>query len=287
MTQFLWNGFAAGLSYAAVALAVTLVFGLARVVHFAVADFAMVAAMVTVASYQSWESWLLSAALGVATALAMSVASERLVFRFTFGKPINGFLASLAMMFVLRAFVVDRFGPDSRTVVPPFDGTSKIAGVFVRHQIAVNAGLTLLLIGITYAVLQGTRYGMSLRAIADDRRGAWLMGVPVKRVISLSFVLSGTAVALVGFIMSTTGAVDSLTGNGYVLRGFAAALIGGLGNIHGALVAGMLVGIAEHLAIGYGNPGWSQVYLFGIVIALLLFRPEGLWRGAAGAEVHG
>lgn len=286
MSQIVVNGISSGLTYALVALAVTLIFGLARVVHFAVADFAMATAFVMVAVAESTGSWTIGVLVATAVALGLSVVSDRAVFRFTARKPVMGFLASLGLILMIRALVGVIFGTDGKSPAPPFHGSFEIFGVLVRNQVLVNALVVAGAIAAVYGLLERTQFGLSLKAVADSKVGAALMGVRVTSMVSAAFIITGFLIVLIAWVMATAGSLETTTANAYLLKGFAAALIGGLGSIYGALVAGLVVGIVENLAVGYGPEGWTNIFIFGAVIAILLIRPEGLWQQGQVEEVQ-
>jgi branched-chain amino acid transport system permease protein len=130
-----------------------------------------------------------------------------------------------------------------------------------------------------------TRYGKALRAVSDDRAAAELMGIPVRLIILSAFIAGSALAGIGGWIVLTSGSITPFVGENYLLRGFAVALIGGLGNIQGAALAGIGLGIAESLAAGYVSPGWNDAYVFAAMIVILLWRPTGLAGGAEGAHL--
>lgn len=283
--QHLYNGVAIGAVYGLIALAITLVYGLSRIIHFAVGEFLMIGALVAWATFQSTTSFLLAFIAALVATVALGLTAERTMFRFTYNEPTAGFIVSLGLIILLQNFAVEVWGSDGRSVVPPIQDVLNVGGVIIRGQTLANVGIALGALAACYAVLERTRLGKSLRAVADDREAAALMGIPVRTTILVTFLISSALIAVSGWIVLTISTVSPFVGLSFALRGFAIALIGGLGNIKGAAAAGLLLGMAESVAAGYFDPGWRDVYVFGFVVLVLLVRPTGIGRGVEGAKL--
>jgi branched-chain amino acid transport system permease protein len=117
-----------------------------------------------------------------------------------------------------------------------------------------------------------------VRACAEDRDAAALMGIPVDWVIAVTFGLGGALAATAGGLFASTNVIHAYIGASLLLKGFAVALVGGLGNIEGAVVAALIIGITETMAAGYLQPEWRDGYTFALMILILLWRPTGLFR---------
>jgi branched-chain amino acid transport system permease protein len=164
-------------------------------------------------------------------------------------------------------------------------GVRDIGGVIFRDQTLFNTGLALVVLAVFYLALARTRWGKALRATADNREAAALMGIPVRTLTTSTFILGSLLAGVAGWIVLTLSSISPYSGGSFVLRGFAVALIGGLGNIKGAAIAGIGLGVAESLAAGYLDPGWSEAYVLGLVILVLLIRPTGLAASVEGAKL--
>jgi branched-chain amino acid transport system permease protein len=135
-------------------------------------------------------------------------------------------------------------------------------------------------VGIIAALFLGlryTRFGRVIRACAEDREAAALMGIPVDRVITGTFVLGGMLAALAGALVASIFTIDPYIGARFLLKGFAVALVGGLGNVEGAVIAALLVGTIETMGAGYFAAEWRDGYTFALLILILLARPRGLF----------
>ena len=285
LIQFTYDGVTIGAVYALIALGITLVYGLSRIIHFAVGELTMVGAFMAWGVHDAGGSFVLAFVVAVVGMALVGLATERMMFRFTVEAPLAGFIVSLGLIIFLQAMAVEVWGADTRSVRAPISGALSWDTIVFRKQTLLNTAIALIALVTFYVVLERTKVGKALRALADDRETAALMGVPVRTIIMLTFIVSAALTGVAGWIILTLGSISPYVGSSYVLRGFAVALIGGLGNVKGAAVAGLGLGIAESLAIGYGQPSWSQLYVFALVIVVLMWRPTGLAKGSAGAHL--
>jgi branched-chain amino acid transport system permease protein len=256
--QQFYNGVSLGAIYALIAVGITLVYGLSRIIHFAVGELVMLGA------FASWEIhratgnyWLALAAAALALAI-IGLITERTVFRFTLQSPLTGFIVSLGLILILQGAAVLVWTSNPKYAMPPFQGSWNLPGVVIIVQTAVNIALVTGVLAVCYLVLMRTRYGRALRAVSDDRGAAALVGIPVQAVIVGAFVAGSALAGIAGWLVLTNGSITPFVGESYLLRGFAVALIGGLGNVPGAVVAGVGLGVAESLAAGYVSPGWND-----------------------------
>ena len=225
--------------------------------------------------------------MGAATlSLAIiGLITERGIFRFTFNAPLTGFIVSLGLILILQGAAIYIWTANPQYIQPPFAGSWDLGGFIMVIQTAFNISLVVILLALCYVVLMRTRWGKALRAVSDDRGAAALMGIPVRLVITGAFVVGAALAGVAGWLILTNGSITPFIGENYLLRGFAVALIGGLGNIPGAALAGLGLGIAESLAAGYVSAGWNDAYVFGMMILVLLWRPTGIAGGGEGAKI--
>lgn len=285
LLQQVYNGLAIGSIYALIAVGITLVYGLSRIIHFAVGELVMFGAFTT------WEVQRLTGSytLGfIAAAIVMAVVgilTERLVFRFTLKTPLTGFIVSLGLILVFQGLAVVFWTANTQYVLPPLQGAWDLGAFIMIKQTLLNIVLALAVLTACYIVLMRTKYGKALRAVSDDQGAAALMGIPVQRVITSAFIAGSVLCGVAGWLVLSAGSISPHVGDSYLLRGFAVALIGGLGSVSGAAIAGIGLGIAESLAAGYVSSGWTDAYVFGLMIAILLWRPTGLAKGSEGAHI--
>ncbi len=287
--QQLFNAFMRSGVYALVALGITVIFGLTGIVKFSIGELLTLGAFL---SFAFWHNDRLTFIPGVPpippfflavllAALAIAVLSlmlERAAFRFTVDQPINGFIVSLGLILVLQNLVIEFWGTEQRAIQPVFAGVWEWGGVRMPVQRWFVVWVTVGLIATLFLGLRFTKYGRAMRACAEDRDAAALMGIPVSWVIAGTFALGGALAATAGGLLASTFPITPYTGTQYLLKGFAVALVGGLGNVEGAVVAALLVGTTETMGAAYLAGEWRDAYTFGLMILILLARPTGLFR---------
>ncbi len=283
--QYAFNGIAMGAVYAMIAAGITLVYGLSRIIHFAVGELVMFGAFVALAVWKATGSFTLALATAIPALALIGLITERVVFRFTLKEPLTGFIVSLGLILVFQGTAVEIWTANPQYSQPPLQGSWDLLGLFVRKQSVLNLAIAAVVLAGCYFVLLKTTAGKSVRAVSDDPEASSLMGIPVKKIIMATFIVGSALAGIAGCIVMTVGFINPYIGAVYLLRGFAVALIGGLGNIQGAAIAGIGLGVAESLAAGYVGPGWTDAYVFGTAVLILLWRPTGLAGGAEGAKI--
>jgi branched-chain amino acid transport system permease protein len=285
LTQFfqqLFNALRISGVYALVALGITVIFGLTGIVKFSIGELLTLGAFLT---FSFWDNDRLVFYLAVpAAALSVGMLTlllERAAFRHTLEQPINGFIVSLGLILVLQNVVVEAWGDEARAIPPVFEAIWEVGGVRMPAHDWFIIAVTAALIVVLFGGLRFTKYGRAVRACAEDRDAAALMGIPVGLVIAGTFALGGALAATSGGLLATMGTIHPYLGAQYLLKGFAVALVGGLGSIEGAVVAAIIVGTTETMAAGYLYTEWRDAYTFGLMVLVLLIRPTGLF-GAAG-----
>lgn len=285
LAQHVLNGLVTGSVYALVALGVTLVYGLTRLVNFAHGE------IVTVGAFVGWTlidgGWPFGVALlgaGLAGG-ALGVAMERGAFRFTRATPINGFILSLGLIFVFHGVLVELYGDETRTVVPPVEGVLRVGDLQISYQRLVVIGIAAVLAAALFAILRFTNTGRAIRAFAEDPDTTALMGVDTDRLITMVFLIGSALAGVAGALVLTLFGVTIDLGALFVIKAFAVSLIGGLGSPQGAVVAGLAVGLSEVLGGAYISTSWTEFFGYAVMIGILMIRPSGLFKGAQGAHV--
>ena len=279
------NGVVNGSVYALIAIGVTLVYGLTRLINFAHGE------LVTVGGFAAWSAMSAGvpfvAALLIAAAVggAVSVGMERGGFRFTRKNPINGFILSLGLIFVIEGLIVERYGDTLHRIDEPLHGTLRVGDVQVAYQrlIVVGVGLALTLALMYY--LKASKAGRATRAYAEDPSAAALMGINTDALVTGVFLIGGVLAGAAGALLLTLFGVTVTLGGAFVVKAFVVSLIGGLGSVAGAATAGLAVGLAETLGGAYISSRWTDGCGYGLVMVILLVRPSGLFKGAEGAHV--
>jgi branched-chain amino acid transport system permease protein len=260
-----------------------MIYGILGLINFAQGEIYMCGAFVTVLLLATGQvNFYLACALGMAAAAVLGVVLEWVAFRPLRGtNPLVPLISAIGASIFLQSLALLLFGPENRPFPIQFTFSSiKIAGVSVSVlQIAILAAalgfMALLVLFVRY-----TTYGKAIMACALDRETARLMGINVDRMVSLTFlvgsVLSGAAgIMMAIYYNATYPRMGFLPG----LKAFSAAVLGGVGNIPGAILGGLLLGVAESLGAAYISSGFKDAIAFAILILVLLLRPQGILRG--------
>lgn len=288
MSQLLWNGIFVGSFYALVALGYSMVYGIIKLLNFAHGDlymvgaftgFALLGTLGGLANSSSLLALLVVLLVTMVTTGAAGVVLERVAYRPLRNAPrlavlITAVGASFAIEYGMRIGA----GPNPRVYPVRLEGTSiDVLGARVTvQQLVLIAVAALLMFGLQRYVM-GSRSGRAMRAIALDRRTALLMGINVDRVISRTFFL-GSALAGAAGVMAGAyyGKIDFLMGFSIGLKAFTAAVIGGIGNIPGAMLGGLTLGLLESFGTHWLGGEWRDVFSFGCLILFLTIRPTGI-----------
>lgn len=275
------NGLAAASVYALIAVGVTAIFGLTGIVNFAHGEFLTFGGLIT-ATMVDDVGQPYAVALLVAT-LTMGVAgfgAERLLFGRTLERPVTGFILSLALIIIFQHVAIKIWGTNEQSIPPPIAGVVDIGGVRIAaSRLLVVAASALVLLFFFY-LLARTKWGKALNASSGDRDTAALMGIPVRRYVTGLFTLGSATAGLGGGLLIALAPIGPFTGTGLVVKGFAVALIGGLGSVSGAVLGALVLGLVESFSAGYLSAEWVNAYAFVMMILVLLIRPSGIIRGA-------
>ncbi len=300
MSQFLQqivNGIAWGSLYALIALGYTMVYGVLRLINFAHGDVYMIGAMVAYYAARATVSPGSSSPAAFFALLALSMVScgalgmviERLAYRPLRHAPkLTALITAIGVSLLLENGGQLLFGPDPK-FFPQLLETRELSpgsGIVVTNvQILVLAVSVTLMLGLQYLVFH-TRVGTALRAVSYSAEAASLMGIDVNRVISLTFVLGSMLAGAAGVLVGVSNPkIEPLMGIMPGLKAFVAAVVGGIGNIPGAMAGGILMGLSEVLVVGYVSSTYRDAIAFVILIVVLLVRPSGLFGASLREKV--
>lgn len=285
LLQQLLNGLSIASVITLIAVGVTLIFGLTGIINFAHGEFLMIGSFATWLAVANGASYWAALALAVAAVALMGLLLERGLFRWTLARPTNGFIVSLGLIVVLQHLVIRFAGPNQQSIPRPLDGVWEVGGVRIAAVRVLVIVATAVVVALTIIMIERSRHGRALRAAVEDRDTAALMGIPVRRYVTGVFVLGSALAGLGGGLLIALFPVTPFTGSTVVMKGFAVALIGGLGNVTGAVVAGLILGLVEGFSAGYGFSAWTDAYSFALMILVLLVRPQGLLGGTSGPKM--
>ena len=265
-----------------IGIGITLIFGLAGIVNFAHGEFLMVGGMATWFLVNAGVNFFVAVFGAMIVVGALGFIVERGLFRFTLDRPMNGFIMSIGLSVILQHVVIRIFNEVQKTIPDPVGQVWVIGGVNIIAMRAIVVAITAIVVAVTYFGISRSRYGIALRASIADQDTAALMGIPVRKYVTGVFIYGSLLAGLGGALMIALFPITPFTGSVVIIRGFAVSLIGGLGNVGGAVVGGLLLGLVDGLSAGYGSPEWTDAYSLVLMIAVLIIRPQGLLGGTLG-----
>jgi len=265
-----------------IGMGITLIFGLTGIINFAHGELLMVGGMATWVMVSGGSNFFVALLVSMLVVAALGFALERGLFRFTLDRPMNGFIISLGLIVILQHVVIRFWNSYQKSIPNPLEGVWEVGGVRIVIMRALVVLITAVVVAVTFFGISRSRYGLALRASVADQETAALMGIPVRRYVTGVFIYGSMLAGLGGALMIALFPITPFIGSVVVVRGFAVALIGGLGNVSGAVVAGLVLGLVDGLSAGYGLPEWTEAYSFALMILILLVRPQGLLGGTAG-----
>jgi branched-chain amino acid transport system permease protein len=293
--QQIINGLVQGSVYALVALGYTMVYGILGLINFAHGEVVMVGAMLALTSLTALLglgvppllALLFSLILAMLGCMALGYSIERVAYRPLRHAPrLAPLITAIGVSIVLQNLAMMIWGRQYHAFPQLFDNASHVvAGAIINDiQIVIFIVALAIMAGLMF-VVHRTRLGRAMRAVAENQHAAQLMGVDINRVISITFMLGSAMAAVAGLMVSANyGLAHYYMGFLLGLKAFTAAVLGGIGNLRGAMLGGLLLGLIESLGAGYvgdltgGFMGsnYQDVFAFFVLIAVLVFRPSGL-----------
>ena len=278
------NGLTTGAVYALVALGLTLIYGVLHIVNFAHGAALMVAL---------YAVWMLKTHFGIDPYLALPIVVpgmfalgyllQRVVInRASHGKDENILLVTLGLSIVMENLALMAFKSDTRTIDTPYTLTTVAIGpaMIALPKLIAFAG-ALVASAVLLWTVQRTDLGRAIRAVAKEKQGAKLMGIDVDHVYAMSFGIGLACLGAAACFLLPAYYVNPQVGGGFVLVAFTIVVLGGMGSFAGALVGGLLIGVVESLGGLFLGESLGQIGIFAIFIAVLLFRPQGLFGARA------
>jgi branched-chain amino acid transport system permease protein len=287
LAQQLVNAVTLGSVYALSAIGLSLVYGVLRLINFAHGDLLALGAYAALALLAA-PRLPLGAALLLPVALvgAVGLAVERVAYRPIRRAPeVNALIVSLALSVIVQNLLVMTLTAQPRPfhLPPQLAGLLLLGGVVVSRMALLTTALAVGLMAALHLMIRRTRVGTAIRATAEDRDAAELMGIPTDRVIGLTFALGAALGGFAGVMLGGQyGRIDPFMGFLPGLKAFVAAVLGGLGSVPGAILGGYLLGFGEILFVGLLPPalsGYRDAFVFTLLILILLLRPQGVLAG--------
>jgi branched-chain amino acid transport system permease protein len=272
------GGLLTGLVFALVAVGLTLVYGVMDVVNFAHGEFLMLAMYATLGLALLGIGPLLGLPVVVAALFLFGIVVYRLfVKRLLAGPPEATVFGTFGLLVLMQGAAQALFTSDFQSVPnPPLQGTLHLGPIAVAQATVVEGIGALLLTAALFAFVEYTETGRAMRAVAEDRIAATLMGIDVQRVNALAFGIGAACVGAAGALLMLSYPVFPTVGAGFALTAFVVVALGGFGSIHGALLGALLVGLLEVFGGFYLSPELKLVPVYVAYLVVVLLRPQGL-----------
>ncbi len=285
LVQQTMNAFSLGSVYALVAIGLAMVFGILRLINFAHGDLMMVACYIAFFLTTTGLSFIPVIVIAILVTTVLGILMERVAYRPVRGAPdVIMLLTSLAVSMFIENIFIMFLSPVPRS----FRGVTPKVLDIVNHWGPVNIsninlitiGITAVLFGLLYFFVKRTELGISMRATSEDLMASQLVGINIDRVIVTAFILGSSLAGIAGILWAARlGKIDPLMGFIPLLKAFVAAVIGGFGDLAGAVLGAYVLGFAEIFLIGFLPPALSSyrdAFVFLILIVVLLIRPNGI-----------
>jgi branched-chain amino acid transport system permease protein len=273
------GGILTGLVYGLMALGLSVIFGVVRVVNFAHGEMMTIAMYLAIVMFAKLGLDPLLMLLPIAGVLFVAgyVLQLRLINRFITRPEHSQFLLLVAIAIIIVNVLLIIFGPDAQSVQTSYSFDSYQIGTIIIDATKLYAGIAAIVVAIALvAFFRFTSLGTAIRACADNYTGAQVIGLDVNRLYALTFGLGAACVGAAGTMLVIIIDVTPALGPAYTLLAFVIVITGGLGSMSGALLGGVLIGLTEAMAGLLFSPSAKSMFAFAILVLVLLFRPQGI-----------
>lgn len=277
--QQVLNGLTLGSIYGLVALGLTLVYGILHVPNFAHGALYMVGAYVCYFAMVDLglNYWFAIATAAIVVA-ALSVLCERLVFHpLRHAPPIHDKIAAIGILLFLEAVVQMYWGADFRRIPTPYTQILRLGELTLPAQRLLIIGGAFALMGALHLYLKKTMTGATIVAMAQNREGAFLVGIDANRVAMMTFAIAGALAAVAAGLFAPINLVYPAMGHLVLLKAFVIIILGGMGSIPGAIIGGLIIGFSEALGGFYISSTYKDVIAFVLLVVILSIKPTGLF----------
>jgi len=270
------TGLAQGCAYGLIALGFVLIYKATEVVNFAHGDFMMLGAFVVLAWTEAtggsfWPAFV----LGCLTVGVIGYLIDAQIMRRIIGQSsASVFILTVAFGFIFRSLAGMIWGWTTLSLDTPFDGSVVLGGISIGADRLAIVVATIILCGVLYLFFSRTRFGIAMQAASQNQLAAFYMGIPVKRLVSITWALGAVIAAMAGALLAPITQIDTTIGF-LGTKALAGAIVGGFGSIPGALLGCLLIGVIEPFA-DYFVPGIKGVSPYIVMLLVLFVRPEGL-----------
>jgi branched-chain amino acid transport system permease protein len=291
------SGLVRGSIYALIALGYTMVYGIIQLINFAHGEVYMIGAFIalivsgvlTIYGFSGFAILLLAGLIAVIYAAAYGYTLEKIAYRPLRNAPrLSPLISAIGMSLFLQNYVLLAQTPDFLpfpALIPDFDFMEPIAHIMGSSELVILVTSAVTMVALT-VLIKYTRMGKAMRATQQDMTMARLVGVNVDNVISMTFIIGSVLAAIGGVLVgSYIGQINFYIGFMAGVKAFTAAVLGGIGNIPGAALGALVLGLAESYAAGYVSSAYEDVFAFGVLVLILILRPAGLLGKAVKQKV--
>lgn len=286
LAQILVSGILLGGIYAIISIGLTMIFGVIRIVNFAHGEFLMLAMYFTYMLFQRGLDPYKSVVFIAPVFFLVGVLVQRILIQPILETPPTvKILSTLGLSVALQNLALMLWKADYRTIKTSYqDAVLRIGPTVLSYPKLIAFLVTMLIAALLFIFLKGTFLGKAIRAVAQDREAAKLMGINVYNVYLIAFGIGIALVGVAGALLMPIYYVFPTVGQLFVLISFVVVVLGGMGSIPGAFVGGLIIGVVESLAGAFIDPQLKEAVYFVIFFLLLLFKPSGIFgvKGGAG-----
>lgn len=278
LAQSILNGLAAGWIYVLVALGLTLVFGIMRIVQFAHGEIYMLGAYCSyfLIKLFGFSFWVALPVTMIAIGL-LGIVLERLLFRPFRGRFEPSIIVAIGLMLALQTTAVVGFGTDTKSMGGIIPGVVRVSNVTLSWDRLLAIAVGIILVVALFLLIQKTKMGQAMVAVAQDPYAASLQGIDVNRISAAAMALGCALAAIAGSLMGSIFSTSPFMGTSAITKGIAVIILGGLGSISGAVAGGLILGLIDGLVPPLLSPTMASIFGFGVIIIVLLLRPRGLF----------
>lgn len=277
--QSLVSGILVGGVYALIGIGLTIIFGVMRIINFAHGDILMIGMYLT---YELFTLTGIDPFVSILFTIPLMFLYGAFLQRFFINRvldslPQNQILLTIGLGLIMSNTMMLIFTSDYKILTTTYSSSSiKFLGLSISEPLTISFVITTAVTAILYWFLMRTDTGQAIRATAQDREAAQLMGINVKRMSSIAFGLGASLAGTAGALISPTYYIFPQIGSGFTLKAFVITVLGGMGSVVGATLGGIVIGVAESMGAVYISSGWKDVVVFVLFLLVLLFKPSGL-----------
>ena len=277
--QSLISGILIGGVYALIGIGLTIIFGVMRVINFAHGDIMMVGMYMT---YFLFTLFGIDPFVSVLVTIPLmfvfgAILQTLFINRILGALPQNQILLTIGLGLIMSNSMMLAFTSDYKILTTSYSSSSyRLAGLSVSKPLAISFLITVVITAALYRFLMKTDTGQAIRATAQDREAAQLMGINVKWMSILAFGIGASMAGTAGALISPTYYIFPQVGSAFTLKAFVITVLGGMGSIVGATLGGVIIGVVESMGAAYISSDWKDVVVFAIFLLVLLVKPSGL-----------